>query len=105
MFLVESRSRRDMVHLVDFEPELDDQGHPRMGGEPYKCSCEDFLFNHARPCYHCIAAYRYMEPILKHLKKWQPTSINRSHQFQNPNQKRQYKLHDSPAPNKKTPKR
>jgi hypothetical protein len=43
VFLVESRSRIDIKHLVDVEG---------FDGEDVYCSCEAFTIGKARPCIH-----------------------------------------------------
>lgn len=67
LFLVDSASRPGLRHLVDFEPELDDNGNPKKGGEPYKCSCEAHYYAVTRPCCHVKAVLRFLRPVFKYM--------------------------------------
>lgn len=56
-FLVQSRSRPDVVHIVDLEPEYE------KPGLPFFCSCEAFTLNpHTKwtACHHLAAAAAYV---------------------------------------------
>jgi len=58
-FLVSSRSRAGLEHLVDLEPDYDDPRHR------YFCSCERFTLSpdyHHTPCHHIEAAVRMIRP-------------------------------------------
>lgn len=72
MFLVDSHSRDGMMHLVDLEPDLLDDGTPDPHGEPWRCSCEAFSLRTMRPCRHGIEVLEYLLPVVEHLKHWQP---------------------------------
>lgn len=63
---VGSESRPGLEHFVDFEPELNDEGKPLEGGQPWKCSCEAHLYNATRPCKHAKAVLRFMRPVFKY---------------------------------------
>ena len=66
-FLVDSETRPGLRHLVDLEPELDIEGNPEHGGEPWKCSCEAHQFKVTRPCKHVKAILRFLGPIFKYI--------------------------------------
>lgn len=59
LFLVRSRSRDGMRHLVDLEPTKYWQGNQQVT-EPSMCSCEDYLYNKARPCWHVTRAAQWL---------------------------------------------
>ena len=56
-FLVSSRSRPQVEHVVDLEPEYEE------GGLKFWCSCERFEVNthhHHAPCHHLQAAVDFV---------------------------------------------
>lgn len=69
-FTVTSETRERLLHFVDFEPQIDEQGKIIPESAP-KCSCEAWGFNVTRPhCKHVWACFDYLIPILEHLGKW-----------------------------------
>jgi hypothetical protein len=71
-FLVDSESRPGIRHIVDLEPELDIEGNPVHGGEPWWCSCEAHHYKVTRPCKHVIEVMKFIGPIIKFLKATTP---------------------------------
>lgn len=67
LYLVESESRPWLRHLVDLEPELDNQGNIQKGGQLWQCSCEAHFYHVTRPCKHLRAVLAYIRPVLEHL--------------------------------------
>ena len=53
-FLVQSRTRAEVMHLVDFEG---------FDGQPIYCSCEAFTKGKRRPCKHIKILYSQVKQI------------------------------------------
>lgn len=70
LYWVTSNSRYGLFHLVDIEPELNNDGTVDPRGEPYRCSCESWGLRGDRPCRHCVEVLEYLRPVLEHLAHW-----------------------------------
>lgn len=84
-FKVGSETRPGEVeHFVDLEPELDDEGQPLKGGQPWRCSCEAHFYNTLRPCKHTRVVLSFLRPVLKYFAAFgkTPSSYQTKKQYQ-----------------------
>lgn len=111
LFYVSSNSRPDSFygkvggapvfirHMVDLEPQVNNDGTINENLPFAICDCEAFTYNVERPCRHIRAVLRYIKPLLEFFSKTSHRT-KRSYQL-NPNKR----YDDTRQAKPKSPKR